>query len=119
LLPDSVPAQALRRVVAEADLLLSEETLAELSDVLGRSKFDAYIAVAERQSFIRLLGHIAELVPIIHTVKVCRDPHDDKFLALAVNGGADAIVTGDNDLLALDPFHDIAIQTPLSYLSRR
>jgi putative PIN family toxin of toxin-antitoxin system len=85
---------------------------------LGRSKFDAYIAVAERQSFIRLLGHIAELVPIIHTVKVCRDPHDDKFLELAVNGGADAIVTGDDDLLVLHPFRGIAIQTPANYLAQ-
>jgi predicted nucleic acid-binding protein len=34
----------------------------------------------------------------------CRDPDDDKFLELAVNGNADVIVSGDADLLALDTF---------------
>jgi hypothetical protein len=34
----------------------------------------------------------------------CRDPKDDKFLGLAVNGHADLILTGDSDLLAPIPF---------------
>lgn len=45
-----------------------------------------------------MLGRIAEMVPIVYTVHACRDPRDDKFLELAVNGEADLIVTGDDDL---------------------
>ncbi len=51
----------------------------------------------------------AELVTIIEAVTGCRDPGDDKFLELAVNGRADVIVSGDDDLLALDTFRGIPI----------
>ncbi len=119
LLPHSVPGQAVRKAVDEAQLLVSEATLTELADVLSRPKFDAYVTIEDRQEFLRLLGRIAELVPITHTVRACRDPGDDKFLELAVNGGADLIVTGDKDLLALDPFRGIPILTPTGYLARK
>ena len=59
------------------------------------------------------------MVPINYTVQECRDPRDDKFLELAVNGEASLIVTGDGDLLALDPFRDTPILTPTGYLARR
>jgi putative PIN family toxin of toxin-antitoxin system len=54
----------------------------------------------------------AELVPITERIAACRDPKDDKFLELAVNGHADLIVSGDADLLALNPFRGIPIITP-------
>jgi len=118
LLPDSVPAQAVHEVVTGAILLSSEATIAELAEVLAREKFDSYVSVAERQQFLRLLIRVTEVVPITHTVRACRDPRDDKFLELAVNGEATVIVTGDNDLLSLNPFRDIPIITPTSFVSR-
>jgi len=42
----------------------------------------------------------------------------NKFLEAAVNGRADVIVTGDKDLLDLNPFRSIAIMTPADYLAR-
>ena len=119
LKPGSVPGQAVRKAVNEAQLLVSEATLGELADVLARLKFDAYVSIEERQQFVRLLGRIAEMVPINYTVQECRDPRDDKFLELAVNGEANLIVTGDGDLLALDPFRGTPILTPAGYLARR
>ncbi|HTO83676.1 MAG TPA: putative toxin-antitoxin system toxin component, PIN family [Methylomirabilota bacterium] len=118
LIPDSVPARAVRRAVDEAQLLVSEATLEELADVLARPKFDPYVSIADRQEFLQLLGRVAELVPITFTVRACRDPEDDKFLELAINGRADLIVTGDRDLLDLNPFRDIPIITPAVYLER-
>ncbi len=118
LLPNSVPARAVRKAVAEARLLVSEATLMELADVLSRAKFDPYVSIADRQQFLRLLGRITEMVPVVHTIRACRDPRDDKFLELAVNGEADIIVTGDDDLLVLDPFRGIPIVTPTAYLGR-
>ena len=56
---------------------------------------------------------------ILSPVRACRDPRDDKFLEVAVRGRADAIVTGDADLLALHPFRGIAILTPAKYLERK
>jgi hypothetical protein len=60
----------------------------------------------------RLSESSAELVTITERIAACRDPTEDKFLELAVNGYADLIVNGDGDLLALNPFRDIPIVTP-------
>jgi putative PIN family toxin of toxin-antitoxin system len=58
---------------------------------------------------------VAELVSIAERVAVCRDPADDKFLELAVNGRADVIVTGDDDLLALGSFRGVPIVTAAAF----
>lgn len=118
LVPSSVPAQAVRRAVDQGQILASEATLEELADVLSRPKFDRYLTVSERQQFLRLFMRIAQWVPILHPVQACRDPRDDKFLALAVNGEAGVIITGDQDLLVLDPFRDVRILEPAAYLAQ-
>ena len=118
LLPASVPAQAVRRAIAEGQLLASDATIMELADVTARPKFDPYVTISERQEFLRLFDRIAERVPIVHLVRACRDPKDDKFLELAVNGEARLIITGDADLLVLHPFRSIDILTPAGYLAR-
>jgi hypothetical protein len=58
----------------------------------------------------------AELVTITDRITACRDPKDDKFLELAVNGRADLIISGDADLLALNPFREIPIVTPAAFV---
>jgi uncharacterized protein len=58
----------------------------------------------------------AELVTIAEPIAACRDPTDDKSLELAVSGQADPIVTGDADLLALNPFRQIPIVTPAIFV---
>ncbi|MDN5936568.1 MAG: putative toxin-antitoxin system toxin component, PIN family [Nitrosospira sp.] len=117
LIPESTPGHAVRKAIDEGLVLISEETIRELADVLARPKFDRYVTVRERQEFIRLLGRVAELVPIVRPVKACRDPRDDKFLTLAVNGEAQLIVSGDGDLLDLNPFHGVNIMSPATYLA--
>lgn len=116
LLPGSVTGRAVRKAIAEAAILVSDATMTELADVLARAKFDPYVRIADRQEFIRLFGRVAEWVAVNHRLHACRDPRDDKFLEVAVNGAADRIVTGDADLLALTPFRGVAIVTPADYL---
>lgn len=118
LVPGSVPAQAVHKAVDQGQILASEATLEALADVLSRPKFDRYLTVSERQQFLRLFMRIAQWVPILHPVQACRDPRDDKFLALAVNGEAGVIITGDQDLLVLDPFRDVRILEPAAYLAQ-
>ncbi len=112
LLPRSIPRQAFDAAVARGKLLVSEATVEELDDVLRRPKFDKYVPLALRLEFLAALVHAAEVVPIAQAVTGCRDPKDDKFLAVAVNGRADVLISGDLDLLALHPFRGIAIVTP-------
>jgi putative PIN family toxin of toxin-antitoxin system len=118
LMPDSSPARAVRLAITENRVLASDDTLMELADVLGRPKLDRYVTVEARQTFLRLFGRVVERVPIIHIVRACRDPKDDKFLELAVNGAANVIVTGDADLLALHPFRGIPVLSPLDFLAK-
>jgi len=119
LAPRSAPGKALSHAVREGRLLASSETLQKLAEVLGRAKFDRYLTLDERQQFMRLLGRIVDMPPITHRFTDCRDPSDNKFLDLAVSGEANAIITGDQDLLELHPFHNVPILTPTTYLESR
>ena len=119
LIPRSIAAQAVSRTLQSAQLLASEATLTELADVLSRSKFDPYVSLEERQEFFRRFAQVAEIVPILTPVRACRDPSDDKFLELAVDGRATLLITGDEDLLALSPFRDVEIVTPAAFLTMR
>lgn len=117
LMPKGVAGRAVDHALCRGILLVSEPTLDELVEVLGRSKFDPYVSREDRRQFVALLGGVARMVPITRTLRACRDPKDDKFLDVAVNGEARAIVTGDRALLDLDPFHDVRIVSPADYLA--
>jgi putative PIN family toxin of toxin-antitoxin system len=87
-----------------------------LFDVLGRSTFDRYIDEEDRIQFLTLLVREAILVEITKHVTECRDPKDDKFLELAINGKADIVITGDSDLQIHNPFRGIQILAPRQFL---
>lgn len=117
--PSSVPGRAFRKALSMGKLLTSEEVLEELVDVLGRKKFDPYLTVEDRQNFLHQLSFIVEVIPHVIPIKACRDPNDDKFLSLALSGYANMLLTGDKDLLVLDPFGDIRILTCSAYLQEK
>jgi uncharacterized protein len=68
------------------------------------------------RSFMAALTREAQWVDVEVRIQACRDPKDDKFLELAVSGHGTHIVTGDSDLLALNPFRGIAILPPHRFL---
>lgn len=119
VLPLSRPREAVDKVLNDGLLLFSQATMDELAEVLLRPKFDPYVSAEERGLFLGQLGNTAEFVPIIQLVRECRDPKDDKFLEVAMNGGADAIITGDAHLLALNPWRQIAILSPADFHAQR
>jgi putative PIN family toxin of toxin-antitoxin system len=97
-------------------LLFSDETFEELASRLMRPKFDRYVDDATRRRFLADLAGVAGWVAVTGVVRACRDPEDDKFLETALNGEADCIVSGDADLLVLDPFKGVRILTPWQFL---
>ena len=117
LLPQSVAGRAVSRLVKNTRLLVSEETLAELAQTIAREKFNPYVSLEDRQGFFQLYARLAEWVPICTTLRVCRDPEDDKFLELAVDGQAQYLVTGDKDLLTLASYRGARILTPAETLA--
>ncbi len=117
LLPKSVAGRAVRRLLELAQPLVSESTLEELATTLSKDKFDRYVTLADRREFFQKFARVAEWVHVTTVVRECRDPRDDQFLELAVDGEASMIVTGDVDLLVLSPFRGISIVAPAATLS--
>ncbi len=99
--------------------LLSKDVLLEYVRVLGYPKFA--LSAEDIKGLIE--EHVlpyAELVTVGKTPSVIHaDPADDKFLALAVAGGADFLISGDRHLLALERYQGVEILTPRDFLERR
>jgi putative PIN family toxin of toxin-antitoxin system len=103
-------------IVAESGVLLNSTiTERELFTTLARPRLAPLIPPRFRDWLSEVLA-AAELVTITDRITACRDPKDDKFLELAVNGRADLIISGDADLLALNPFREIPIVTPAAFV---
>ena len=101
-------------------IIYSTSIIVEIVDVLGRPPFRVKYQIQPDDvtvlvNLIRLRGEL--VLPQI-TITECRDPKDDKFLEAALAGKADAIVTGDSDLLELHPFQGIPILRPAEFLAR-
>lgn len=123
LRPTSIPRQAFLKAIAQAEVCVSEPTLAELGTVLSRDKFDRYLDHEVRMQFVELYRRHARLFPVSDSDETtlqepCRDPRDNKFLALALACSADVVVSSDDDLLALNPDRQIPIVLPGDFLGR-
>lgn len=116
LLPNSVPRQAFDKACARGRVLLSVPVIGELDDVLRRPKLNRYIHEDERMLFLVTLTRESRVVQVTESISVCRDPKDNKYLELALDGNASCIISGDDDLLVLDPFRSIPIVTPRQFL---
>jgi len=99
--------------------LVSRDAASELLRVLGYPKFS--LDAAEREELL------ADFLPWCETVRIpepppvvpeCRDPYDRPFLQLTIEGRADALVTGDKDLLALADAFAVPILTPAQMKGR-
>lgn len=116
LSPQSKPRQAIDLVLKKGKILLSFETLSELSAVLNRKRFRPYIDEEDIRRFLSALVRDSDWVDEGLQIIACRDPKDDKFLSLAVSGQATFLITGDADLLDLNPFQGIQIISPNAFL---
>lgn len=116
LIKDSTPDIAFEQARTSGIFLFSDSTFQELQSILERPKFDKYVSLSIRRQFILKLQSEIEMVVVKETIEICRDSKDDKLLEVAVNGQASHIITGDKDLLILNPFRDILIVTPSQFL---
>jgi putative PIN family toxin of toxin-antitoxin system len=117
LRPSSVPARALAYAIEHEILITSVSALAELAEVLKRPKFAGTVSLSEVEHQVSRFTSIFRIVEIVSNVPDCRDPKDDKFLDIALNGKADILLTGDEDLLCLHPWRGISILKCAEYLA--
>ena len=113
---DTAPSMAVQRAVRSGVLLKSSATEAESLEVIARPYLAQVIAAPARARLVELM-QAAELVTVTERIAACRDVKDDKVLELAVNGRADLILTGDADLLVLNPFRGIPIVMPAEFVA--
>jgi uncharacterized protein len=111
----SLPFVVVRWIDRNGGLLKSAATEQELPHVLECPHIAAVTIPSFRDDLAKMLAG-AELVTLTERIAACRDPRDDKFLELAVSGHADFIISGDCDLLALDPFRKIPIVPPAMFV---
>ncbi|SEF78995.1 putative toxin-antitoxin system toxin component, PIN family [Algoriphagus boritolerans DSM 17298 = JCM 18970] len=116
LLEDSVSKRVVDLAFLSFLVLYSDETLQEFESVLLRSKFDRYSPIDKRKDAISYFSKIAIPTKVRSSFQICRDSKDDKYLQLAFDGYADFLITGDQDLLVLNPFHGIRILSPAEFL---
>lgn len=95
----------------------SADTIDELDAVLRRPKFNHYLHEDERLLFLAAFIRAAKVVDVASKVTECVDPRDNKFLELAVSGKATCAVSGDSDLLVLNPFQGVQILTRRGFIS--
>ena len=99
-------------------LLYSQPLLEELVDVLNRPRIRHKYELTDEaiETLISLILLRGEAVAPEQRVTVCRDPKENKFFEVALAGGANLIVSGHQDLLALHPFASIPILRPADFL---
>ncbi len=107
---NSLVAQRLTRLLDDEtlELLFSTDLRDEVLSVIQRPKFHRYLSAAGLQDAVRQISNYG-LLAVVSKVEVCRDPKDDYLLALCLDGRADYLITGDQDLLVLERFGDTRI----------
>jgi uncharacterized protein len=114
---DSVPERALLHAEEVDVFALSAAVDAEIAGVLNRPKFARAIPFVRREHVLELLRRAAVWFEPRVQVTDCRDPKDNKYLELALAAGAETIVSSDDDLLVLHPWHGVRILLPADYLA--
>jgi len=101
-------------------ILYTTDLILEMIDVLGRANFRTkyHIEPEHVTALVNLIRLRGELVIPHRKVNACRDPKDDKFLEAALATPTDYIVSGDADLLVLNPFENLPILLPAEFLAK-
>ncbi|MEW6721383.1 MAG: putative toxin-antitoxin system toxin component, PIN family [Thermodesulfobacteriota bacterium] len=114
------PLNAVSKAFSRGDVCLSPvvaaeigETIMRLSKKLGAEKTKILFSLWDRfQSLCRMEESV-------RNVSVCRDPKDDAYLSLCASIGAEYLITGDKDLLVVDPAREPALPGDLKILAPR
>jgi len=112
--PSRVVDMVIRGIAAP---VVSEAILDELDEVLHRPELA--LAPADISSILGYLrlpgGHVIHVEPPA-VERICGDPDDDRFLAAALAGDAQYVITGNLRHFPRSPWRDIQIVSPVAFL---
>ena len=106
------PARLIEAFPDGSVAIFSEATFAELETRLWRPKFDRYLPLEVRRDLLcsaQGMGLSVSIPKSLEDRHFCRDPDDDKFIHAALAADCRWLVTGDSDLLSLDPLDDLRL----------
>ena len=113
IVPRSVPAKALDLAVEHFEIIVSKATWQEFELKIKKTSLERYFRnTHDRDAAVHAINRVVTHVAVRSVVTDCRDPKDNPFLELALDGKADAIISGDKDLLVLNPWRGVCIQSP-------
>ncbi|MEK7509622.1 MAG: putative toxin-antitoxin system toxin component, PIN family [Patescibacteria group bacterium] len=118
LFDESVPRSALVLTMRFHTPLVSDAMIREYGRVMSSSKFDAYTPRNERLALLATYIQASDQVEIPGTLHICRDPRDNMVIETAFEGKANALITGDDDILSLRPLKGINIMTPEEFVKK-
>ncbi|MEM6405049.1 MAG: putative toxin-antitoxin system toxin component, PIN family [Pseudomonadota bacterium] len=116
LIKNSISQEGVFHILRTGKLVFSPGTYAELNNVLNRPKFDRYICKEKKRKYLALYQSISHFVIPEKHFTHCRDKRDNIFLDAAVAGNAEALITGDHDLLVLGNIEKIPILKMTDFL---
>lgn len=97
-------------------LIFSQELLDEFLEVARRPKFRRFFSLSDIEEILETIDEYAEFVTVQTKIEVCQDIKDNFLLSLSVDGNADFLLTGDQDLLELIKFGETIIKTISAFL---
>jgi putative PIN family toxin of toxin-antitoxin system len=98
------------------EIFSSIELFDELTETLTKPRLKNYLTQNRTRQLFELIWLKTQLITIQSAMKICRDPKDDFILNLAFDCSAQYIVTGDKDLLVLNPLNALQILTVTDFL---
>lgn len=96
------------------DLLVTKKILNEYLRVLHKIDYKGHLA----QKWGAFVLENSVILEDKELVQICRDPEDNKFLNCAITGGANYLVSGDDDLLTLKMIRSTEIIAPHKFLKK-
>lgn len=120
ILPNSVTAKALYLVAEHFEIIVSKATWQEFEQKIKKTSLERYFRnTQDRDAAVHAINRVVTHVTVRSVVTDCRDPKDNPFLELALDGKAETIISGDKDLLVLNPWRGVCIQSSGDFYRER
>ena len=96
--------------------LFSKELIEEINSTTTKPKLKKYFQSNTIVEMLSAFEQYIDMIEVISSVLICRDPKDNFLLGLAKDGKADFLITGDKDLLDLGKTGKTIITTITDFL---
>jgi len=105
-------------IIENEKVVLSQDLFNEYTRTISKTKFKKYFDIEEISEALALLLEVGKIIKTKSKIFDCRDAKDNKLLELAVDSKANYIISGDDDLLSLNPYKKIKIITARQFMEK-